>query len=232
MIRRHRCGHVRNEFHGCWFCDFSWNVGVCCWERELLRRRTNTLHALTQHDRGMKNERGNGCAQQLMMLKLCFDLPFKYHLFKVVENEFFHYDAKMGVRNLYIYTDYLKAPLNYHHSQLLWNPIISSVMHPNALLCTPFMPYFHFPVHVQSDEYLKMLTQFDPSVKEKAITGGEVTLQAWPVKWQLIRVPQIITPFVFAGMCWIKGENLKKMWQVFCIPRWGNTVQTSFCFDF
>lgn len=46
MIRRHRCGHVRNEFHGCWFCDFSWNVGVCCWEGESFSDRGLTLFML------------------------------------------------------------------------------------------------------------------------------------------------------------------------------------------
>lgn len=79
--------------------------------------------------------------------------------------------------------------LSYYEIQLL--VVLCIQMHfCIQLLCFAF-------ILVQSDDYLKKLTQFDPSVKEMAITGGEVTLQAWPVKWQLIRMPQIITPLCF-----------------------------------
>lgn len=94
--------------------------------------------------------------------------------------------------------------LSYYEIQLL--VVLCIQMHfCIQLLCFTF-------ILVQSDDYLKKLTQFDPSVKGKAITGGEVTLQAWPVKWHLIRMPQIITPLCYCrdvlDQRWEAEENV------------------------
>lgn len=64
MIRRCRGGHVRNEFHACWFWDFFWNVGV------LLRRegwRDGGDRRLTYSDRWIKGWGRKVCKQAFVI---------------------------------------------------------------------------------------------------------------------------------------------------------------------
>lgn len=75
--------------------------------------------------------------------------------------------------------------------------------------------------------------------------GGEVILQAWPIRWLLIRERQLNIPWCLCRdeSVWMKGLSLKKNQEARCIPHCGNnralctllsllTPHVSTCFPF